>query len=135
MDLHNHSPEPKKKLQRPTICILGADSTSLGLLSQSHANTLAPFQANETRYSQGNRRPSLNHTGTDTYRDHNLVHKHLPIHSLQSHGANRHVDHDGELDYQTKKQPHYNAGGSELCTPGLPVGLRTTPQQGPRNGG
>jgi len=135
LDLHNHSPESKKRLQRPTICILGSDSTSLGVLSQSHANTLPSFQTNETRYSKGNRLPSLNHSGTDIYRDHIPAHEHLPIHSLESHGAIRHVDHDGELDHQTKKQPYYNAGGSELCTPWLPLGLRTTPQQGSRNGG
>jgi len=51
LDLHNNSSEPKKRLQRPTICILGSDSTSLGLLSQSYANTLPLFQKNETRYS------------------------------------------------------------------------------------
>jgi len=31
LDLHKHSPELKKRLQRPTICILGSDSTPLGL--------------------------------------------------------------------------------------------------------
>ena len=34
------------------------------------------------------------------------------------------MDHDGELDKQTKKQPNYNAGGPKLCTPVLPIGLQ-----------
>jgi len=33
LDLHNYSSEPKERLPRPTICILGPDSTPLGLLS------------------------------------------------------------------------------------------------------
>jgi len=68
-------------------------------------------------------------------RDYNTVHEHLSTHCLQSHRTDRHVDHDGELDHQTKRQPYHNALGSELCTPRLPVGLRTTSQQGSRNGG
>ena len=55
------------------------------------------------------RRPSLKHPGTDSYRDHISVYEYLPIHSRQSYGTNRHVDHDGGLDKQTKEQPKYNA--------------------------
>jgi len=43
MDLHNHSPESKKRLQRSSIRIFGSDSTSLGLLSQSHTNEMPSF--------------------------------------------------------------------------------------------
>jgi len=126
-DLYNHSPESKKRLQRSTICIFGSDSTPLGLLSQSYTNALPSLQTDGIRHPQGNRGPSLNHPGTDTHWDHISVYEYLPIHGRQSHGTkNRYVDHDGELDKQTKKQPNYNAGGPKLCTPGLPMGLRTT---------
>jgi len=126
LDLYYHGPESKKRLQRSTICIFGSDSTPLGFLSQSYTNALPSFQTDGLRHLQGNRRPSLNHPGTDSYRDHISVYEYLPIHGRQSYGTNRHVDHDGKLDKQTKEQPNYNAGGPKLCTPGVPMGLRTT---------
>ena len=43
-------------------------------------------------------------------------------------GQNRHVDHNGELDQKTKEQPNYNAGGPELRTPGVPMGVCSTSQ-------
>ena len=110
--------DPKKKEE---LCKKRTPTGVSPLLDLYHS-----FQTDGLRHPQGNRQPSLNHPGTDSYRDHISVYEYLPIHGRQSHGTNWHVDHDGELDKQTKEQPNYNAGGPKLCTPGLPMGLRTT---------
>ena len=38
-----------------------------------------PIPKNDTEDSKGNRWPSLNYTGTDTYRDHVTVHEHSEV--------------------------------------------------------
>jgi len=98
LDLYYHGPEFQERLQRPTICILGSNSTPLGLFPQSHTNALPSLQTDGPRHSQGNRRPSLNYSGTNPDRNHIPGHKYLPVHGCQSHGTDRHVDHNGELD-------------------------------------
>jgi len=50
LDLYNHSPESKKRLQRSTIHVFGSDSTPIGLLFQSYANAMPSFQTDGIRH-------------------------------------------------------------------------------------